>query len=55
MKNLLLCTKNAHFSYNNESYTQTADVAMSLPLGPVLSGIFMVEVERKVLPTLHGT
>ena len=49
---LLLCTKNVHFSFNNDIYTQTDGVAMGSPLGPVLAGIFMVELERTVLPTL---
>ena len=49
---LLLCTKNVHFTYNNNIYTQTDGVAMGSPLGPVLAGIFMVELERTVLPTL---
>ena len=34
MKNLLLCTKDVHFSYNNEIYTQTDGVAIgSLGIG----------------------
>ena len=28
-------------------------VTMGLPLGPVLAGIFMVELERAILPTLR--
>ena len=49
---LLLCTKNVHFSYNGDIYTQADGVAMGSPLGPVLAGIFMVELERTILPTL---
>ena len=49
---LLLCTKNVHFSYNGDIYTQADGVAMGSPLGPVLAGIFMVELERTTLPTL---
>ena len=46
MKDLLLfCTKNVHFSYSEDNYTQTDGVTMGLPLGPVLEGIFMVELE----------
>ena len=44
---LLLCSKNMNFSYNGNIYTQTDDVAMGLPLGPVLAGIFMVELEKQ--------
>ena len=50
---LLLCTKNVHFSYNSDIYTQTDGVAMGSPLGPVLAGIFMVESERTIFPTLR--
>ena len=48
---LLLCTKNVHFSYNGDIYTQADSVAMGSPLGPVLAGIFIVELERTILPT----
>ena len=35
MRNLLfLCTKNVHFSFNNELYIQTDGVAMSSPPPP---------------------
>ena len=44
---LLLCTKNMNFSYNGNIYTRTDDVAMGLPLGPVLAGIFMFELEKQ--------
>ena len=54
MRDLLLpCTKNVHFSYNGDIYTQANGVAMGSALGPVLPGIFMVELERTVLPTLR--
>ena len=48
---LLLCTKNVHFSYNGDIYTQADSAAMGSPLGPVLAGIFIVELERTILPT----
>ena len=48
---LLLSTKNVHFSYNGDIYTQANGVAMDSMLGPVLSGMFMAELERTVLPT----
>ena len=50
---LFLCTKNLHFSYNGDIFTQVDGVAMGSPLGPVLAGIFMVELERTILPTLR--
>ena len=34
-------------------YTQADGVAMGSPLCPVLAGIFMVEFERTILPTLR--
>ena len=51
-KLLLLCTKNEHFTFNNETYQQIDGVAMGSPLGPVIAGIFMVELETNIVPTL---
>ena len=52
MKELLyLCTKNVHFSFSNEIYMQNDGVAMGFPLGPVLANIFMVELERTIIPS----
>ena len=54
MKNLLiLCTKNVYFTIGNNIYQQKDGVAMGSPLGPVLSGIFMVHLERTVMPELE--
>ena len=54
MKELLfLCTKNVHFTFNNQIYIQLDDVAMGSPLGPVLANIFMVELETSVIPNLN--
>ena len=50
---LLLCTKNVHFSYNNDIYIQTEGVAMALTLGLVLAVILMVELKRTIFPTLR--
>ena len=47
---LILCTKNVHFTFNNETYIQVDGVAMGSPLGPVLANIFMVEIETSVIP-----
>ena len=53
MKNLLLlCPKNVHFSYDNKLYSQKDGVAMGSSLGPVIAGIFMVDLEGNVIPKL---
>ena len=49
---LLLCTKNVHFTFNNEIYQQCDGVAMGSSLGPVIAGIFMVELEKLLIPAL---
>ena len=49
---LELCTKQVHFSFENVMYKQSDGVAMGSPLGPVLAGIFMVDLETKVIPTV---
>ena len=51
-KLLLLCTKNVHFTFNNNIYQQRDGVAIGFPLGPVIAGIFMVKLERTLLPRL---
>ena len=45
---LLLCTKNVHFFYDNKLYSQNDGAAMGSPLGPVIVGIFMLDLERNV-------
>ena len=49
---LLLCTKNTHFTFKNEIYQQCDGVPMGSPLGPVIAGIFMVELEKSLIPNL---
>ena len=49
---LLLCTKNVHFTFNNDIYQQCDGVAMGSPFGPVIAGIFIVELESTLLPRL---
>ena len=49
---LLLCTKKVHFTFNGKTYIQTDSVAMGSPLGPVLADIFMIELEKSLLPEL---
>ena len=46
---LLLCTKNVHFTFNNDIYQQCDAVVMGFLLGPVIAGIFMLELERTLL------
>ena len=54
MKNLLsLCTKNVHFTFGNNIYQQKHGVAMEFPIGAVLAGIFMVDLERTLMPELE--
>ena len=51
---LLLCTKNVHFSFNGQFYLQKDDIAMGSPLGSVIVFIFMVKLERSLLPKLSS-
>ena len=51
---LILFTKNLHFTFNNETYIQVGGVAMGSPLDPVLTNIFMVELETSVIPILSN-
>ena len=46
---ILFCTKNVHFTFNNDIYKQTDGVALGSPLDPVLAGIIMVELENTVV------
>ena len=51
MRNLLLlCTKNVHFCFGGGIYQQNDGVAMGSPLGLVLAGIVMVELETRIIP-----
>ena len=53
MKNLLiLCTTNVYFTFRNNIYQQRDGAAMGYPLGPVLAEIFMVHLERTLMPEL---
>ena len=49
---ILLFTKNVHFKFNGEMFTQIDGVAMGSPLAPILAGIFMVELERNLISIL---
>ena len=49
---LILCTKNFRFTFELRTYVETDGAAMSLPLEPVLTHIFMIELENSLLPNL---
>ena len=49
---LLLCKKNVPFTFENDMYQHIDGVAMGSPLGPVLAGIIMVELEKCLVPEL---
>ena len=50
---LLLCTRNVHFTFNNEIYIQNNGVTMGSPLAQIPAGIFMVEFENMLVPKLE--
>ena len=50
---LLLCTKNVHFTFNGQIYIQVDGVAMGSSLAPLLADIFMIELERSLIPNLQ--
>ena len=52
MRELLLCMKNVHFTFRGVVYIQTDGVVVGSPLGPVLAGIFMVDLKRSLVPLL---
>ena len=53
MKELIkLCAEDVHFDFNRSTYVQKNGLAMVSPLAPVLAGIFLVELEKAVIPTL---
>ena len=47
---LLICTKNVLFSLDNKLYTQKDDIAMESPIGSVITGIYIVDFEKNVIP-----
>ena len=49
---ILLCTKKVHFAFNGKTFTQVDGVAMGSSLAPILAGIFIVELERNLIPIL---
>ena len=51
---LLLCAKDVHILFEDEIYQETDGVAMGSPFGPILPGIFVVELETTIVPTLDN-
>ena len=45
--------KEGSFHFGNNIYQQKDDAAMRSPLGPVLTGIFMVQLEKTLMPVLE--
>ena len=52
-KLLLLRTENVHFTFNEQIYIQADVVAMGSALAPLLADIFMIELERSLIPNLQ--
>ena len=51
-KLLYLCTKEGHFTFNDEIYVQIDGVMMGSPLGSLIANIFMCELETTVIPKM---
>ena len=51
-KLLILCAENVHFTFDNVIKVQNDGMAMGSPLRPVLSDIFMIELETSLSPEL---
>ena len=51
---ILLCTKGVHFTLCGESYIQTDGITMGFLLGPILTGLFIIELENTLVPTLSN-
>ena len=51
---ITLCTKNVPFTFNDDIHQQRDGVAMGSPLGPVLAGIIMVELENSIVPKMNS-
>ena len=51
---ILLCTERVHFTLDPESYVKTDGVATGSHMVSVLSGIFVIELENTLVPTLSN-
>ena len=47
------CTRNVNFNFGNNIYQQKDGAAMEFPIGAVLAGISMVDLERTLIPELE--
>ena len=47
-------SKNVHFSFDKNIYIQNNPVAIRFPLGPILTNIYMAELEHFVKPGLFN-
>ena len=45
-------TSETHFYFNNKIYRQCDGVSMGSPLEPLLADIFLIDLEKKILPIL---
>ena len=51
---LYLCTKQLHFTFNNNIYIQCDGVAAASPIGHLRENIFMTSLEEDLIPTLKS-
>ena len=51
---ILLRAKNVHFTFNKDICEKIDGVTMGSPLGPVLAGIIMVELENTMVARLSN-
>ena len=49
---ILLCFKGVYFTFSGRKFTQIDHVPMGSPLAPISAGMFIVELERKLIPIL---
>ena len=47
-----LCMKKVHSNFNRKIYMQVDGISMGSPLGPVLTDVFIIELEKAVSPEL---
>ena len=50
---ILVCVKGIHFTFDCKTYVPTNGLAMGSPICPVLSGIFMAELENNLIHTIR--
>ena len=50
---ILVCVKGIYFTFDGKTYVPTNGLAMGSPICPVLSGIFMAELENNLIHTIR--